>query len=82
MHLRILISNLLQVEVDKRIGVEDIKKSEWFESVNWNDIFLKKVEPPKVSFRQLKMSGDLEEYEDFTLLDLVEDDIQDEFSDF
>ena len=77
-----MISNLLQVEVDKRFGVEAIKNCEWFETVNWNDIFLRKVEPPKVTFREIQKREDTEELEDFTLLDIVEENIEDEFSDF
>ena len=77
-----MISNLLQVEVDKRFGVEAIKNCEWFETVNWNDIFLRKVEPPKVTFREIQKREDIEELEDFTLLDIVEENIEDEFSDF
>ena len=77
-----MISNLLQVEVDKRFGVEAIKNCEWFETLNWNDIFLRKVEPPKVTFREIQMREDIKELEDFTLLDIVEENIEDEFSDF
>ena len=60
-----MLSNLLQVQVEERYGVEDVKKCEWFKSVDWNEVFLKKVEPPKITFRQTEPKEKLNEY-DFT----------------
>ena len=59
--LRILLSNLLQVQPEERYGLEDVKNCEWFKSVDWNEVFLKKVEPPKVTFRQAEPKEKLNE---------------------
>ena len=41
-----LIKKLLVVNPRKRIGFEQIKKHEFFKDINWENIELKKVEPP------------------------------------
>ena len=80
--MRILLSNLLQVQAEERYGVEDVKKCEWFKSVDWNEVFLKKVEPPKITFRQTEPKEKLNEY-DFTNFSISDQTCyNDEFSEF
>lgn len=83
--MRILLTNLLQVQSEERYGVEDVKNCEWFKSVDWNEVFLKKVEPPKVTFRQTEPKERLNVC-DFTNFSPSESDepcyYNDEFSEF
>ena len=82
--MRILLSNLLQVQAEERYGVEDVKSCEWFESVDWNEVFLKKIEPPKVTFRQTEPKKNMSEcdFTDFSPLEPEEPYFDDEFSEF
>ena len=64
--------------------MEDVKNCEWFKSVDWNEVFLKKVEPPKVTFRQAEPKEKLNEC-DITNFAPSESDLtpyNDEFSEF
>ena len=59
-----------------------MKKCEWFKSVDWNEVFLKKVEPPKITFRQTEPKEKLNEY-DFTNFSISDQTCyNDEFSEF
>ena len=83
--LRILLSNLLQVQAEERYGVEDVKNCQWFESVDWNEVFLKKIEPPKVTFRQTEPKENMSEcnFSEFYPMDPDEQPcFDDEFSEF
>ena len=48
--LRMLLSNLLQVEVDQRFGSTQVKNDPWFESTNWDTIFWKEAPTPEVNW--------------------------------
>ena len=83
--MRILLENLLQVEVERRYGVEEVKSSKWFESTNWNEIFMKRVEPPKVTFKQTlrqDYSCDTADFSSITFPGHEVGAIDDEFSNF
>lgn len=46
-----LLKNLLQRNPSRRLGsgindVEEIKKHPFFNGINWNDVYLKKLKPP------------------------------------
>ena len=80
-----MLENLLQVEVERRYGVEEVKSSKWFESTNWNEIFMKRVEPPKVTFKQTLRQDyccDTANFSSITLPGHEVSAIDDEFSDF
>ena len=84
LRLRIFLSNLLQVQPEERYGVEEVKSSEWFENVDWNMVFLKKIEPPKVTFKQISPKEHVIEG-NFTNFSLSEPDqtyFDDNFSEF
>lgn len=47
--LQDLLHKLLCKDPSKRLGtksIEEIKNHEWFKSVNWEEMFMKKLEPP------------------------------------
>ena len=84
MHLRILLANLLQIQPASRFGVAEIKESKWFDKIDWNDIFQRKTEPPKVSFRQTEK---LDQPSDTSLSNFSfqlnpEEEVKDEFYEF
>ena len=72
--------------MEERYGVEGVKNCEWFENVDWNDVFLKKIEPPKVTFRQMgpRVNTSESDFKDFspTEPDQPNFDYGDEFSEF
>lgn len=43
--------DLLQKIIDKRLGthndIEEIKQHEYFSDINWNDVYERKLKPPK-----------------------------------
>ena len=63
---RDLILNLLNRNPKKRLGAseadsEDLKKHQFFKSVNWEDVAALKVEMPKIQVNQIKFNQDSEQ---------------------
>lgn len=67
--LRNLISNLLTIDISKRLGckgkdVEDVKGHKWFRDVNWNALKLKEVKAPSKPI--VKEAGDTTNFNFYT----------------
>ena len=74
---------MLQIEPASRFGVAQIKESKWFDKIDWNEIFQRKTEPPKVSFIQ---TGEFEQHlsldsslSNFSFQLNQEEEVKDEF---
>ena len=58
-------SKLLNKDPEKRLGTPDmggpsaIRDHEFFEDINWVDLYLKKIEPPFKAFMKIKSETDL-----------------------
>ena len=84
LYLRMLLSNLLQVETEQRYGSDQIKQDPWFGNIDWEAIFQKKIEAPEMT-RADKCVTNISEAEEFAKLELEdfsEEMYADEFKDF
>ena len=68
-----LVRKLLVHDRTKRIGnlrngAEDVKTHKWFEELDWEDVFNKKLKPPFVP--KVKSEGDTSYFEDYSDEDL------------
>ncbi|CAF1005722.1 unnamed protein product [Brachionus calyciflorus] len=85
--LKDLLKNLLQIDLTKRFGnlkngVDDIKCQKWFESINWNDIYDKKVKAPMIPHCQIGDASNFDEYEEEAFRQSYECLCEKEFADF
>ena len=68
-----LVRKLLVHDRTKRIGnlrngAEDVKTHQWFEELDWEDVFNKKLKPPFVP--KVKSEWDTSNFEDYSDEDL------------
>lgn len=86
--LKNLVENILQTDTSKRFGnlkngVDDIKKHDWFKTINWMAIYNRTVQPPHVP----KVSGpgdysQFDKYDDVPMSVADSDKFKSEFAEF
>ena len=77
LYLRMLLSNILQVEKEHRFGCQQVKDDPWFGNIDWEATFRKEVEAPEIRWNGT--SGTRIDYgEEFAELKL--EDISEEIS--
>ena len=84
LYLRMLLTNILQVEKEQRFGCQQVKDDPWFGNTNWEAIFRKEVEAPEMRFNgnggpRIDYG---EEFAEMKLEDISEEIYVDEFKDF
>lgn len=83
-----LIDKIFQLEVKKRIGcsdkgVEEVKEHPWFQLLNWQALFEKKLPPEFVPNCNLRdPTGNFDKYEEIPLEDASEQQYVEEFKAF
>ena len=84
LYLRMLLSNLLQVETEQRYGSDQIKQDPWFGNIDWEAIFQKKIEAPEMTWANKCVTkiSEAEEFAKLELEDFSEEMYADEFKDF
>lgn len=83
-----LLRNLLKVDVTKRYGnlvngIRDIKKHQWFQSIDWCALFDKKIIPPFVpTVDDIEDTSNFEKLKGKIFLAASEDHYNEEFENF
>ena len=77
------MGNLLEVQPRLRFSAEEVKDHPWFQNISWNSLFLKKIPPPSLDWKENEQIEEAS-WQQFQAFDLNcnEEIIEDEFEEF